>query len=169
MASWMNILVLCTGNSARSIIAEALFNHLGKGQVTAFSAGSSPTGMPNPFALQVLADNGLKITDARSKSWHEFSRTDAPEMDIVITVCANAAGETCPIWPGHPATAHWGVADPASATGSDETKIAAFAQCYDQMKERIDAFFDDGLTRENAIMRARQIEKRFPDNSLIAG
>jgi len=163
----MNILVLCTGNSARSIIAETLLNDIGKGQLTAFSAGSAPASMPNPFALKVLADNGHDTARARSKSWHEFSGADAPVMNVVITVCANAAGEVCPIWPGHPTTAHWGVADPAKLIGTDAEKLAAFESCYLEMKARIEAFYEGGINSQNAPMRARQIEMRFPDNQMI--
>jgi len=163
----VNILVLCTGNSARSIIAEALLNHIGAGKVSAYSAGSSPTGTPNPFALRVLKDNGLEIAHARSKSWHEFSGDDAPVMDIVITVCANAAGEVCSVWPGHPATAHWGVADPAAISGTETEISAAFLACYCALKARIEAFFDGDFDSQTAYMRARQIERDFGDNARI--
>ncbi|MBL8416851.1 MAG: arsenate reductase ArsC, partial [Dechloromonas sp.] len=117
-----NVLVLCTGNSARSILGEALFNHLGKGRVRAFSAGSQPSGKVNPVALETLAAHGVPWPNAghpRSKSWEEFSGSEAPQMDFIFTVCASAAGEACPIWPGHPATAHWGIADPAHVEPPD--------------------------------------------------
>jgi arsenate reductase len=108
-----NVLVLCTGNSARSILGEALFNHLGAGRVRAFSAGSQPSGKVNPVALETLEKHGVPLPEARSKSWDEFAAPGAPQIDFIFTVCASAAGETCPIWPGHPTTAHWGIADPA--------------------------------------------------------
>lgn len=109
-----NVLVLCTGNSARSILGEALFNHLGQGRVRAFSAGSQPSGKVNPVALETLEKHGVPFpAEARSKSWDEFAVPGAPKIDYIFTVCASAAGETCPIWPGHPTTAHWGIADPA--------------------------------------------------------
>ena len=137
-----NILFLCTGNSARSLIAEGIVRHRGGSKFAAFSAGSMPTGAPNPFALAVLQQMGIDTGFARSKTWDEFAGDESsgvPVMDLIITVCANAAGETCPIWPGHPSTAHWGVPDPAAVTGSDADKRAAFAVTFDQMSRRVDA------------------------------
>jgi arsenate reductase len=134
-----NVLVLCTGNSARSILGEALFNHLGGGRIRAFSAGSRPTGTVNPLALETLAKHGIPLPEARSKSWDEFVGGDAPQIDFIFTVCAAAAGETCPIWPGHPTTAHWGIADPAHV-GPLEARRAAFEQAYAQLRERVEAF-----------------------------
>lgn len=134
-----NVLFLCTGNSARSILAEAILRHYGTGRYNACSAGSMPTGMPNPAAIATLEARGIDHSFARSKSWDEFAGPDADTMDIVITVCANAAGETCPVWPGHPHTAHWGVEDPAAVTGSRDDIMAAFAVTYGQMKARVDA------------------------------
>lgn len=142
-----NILFLCTGNSARSLIAEGIVRHRGGSKFAAFSAGSMPTGAPNPFALAVLQQMGIDTGFARSKTWDEFAGDEfagdessgVPVMDLIITVCANAAGETCPIWPGHPSTAHWGVPDPAAVTGSDADKRAAFAVTFDQMSRRVDA------------------------------
>lgn len=134
-----NVLVLCTGNSARSILGEALFNHLGGGRIRAFSAGSRPTGTVNPLALETLAKHGISLPEARSKSWDEFVGGDAPQIDFIFTVCAAAAGETCPIWPGHPTTAHWGIADPAHVEPL-EARRAAFEQAYAQLRERVEAF-----------------------------
>lgn len=122
-----NVLILCTGNSARSVLSEALLNKLGEGRFRAFSAGSMPTGRVNPYAIKLLESKGYDCSAFRSKSWDEFSGNDAPKMDIVITVCDNAAGETCPIWPGAPVTVHWGFPDPAAVTGDDETILDAFS------------------------------------------
>ncbi len=135
-----NVLVLCTGNSARSILGEALFNALGKGRYIAHSAGSHPVGRVNPFALELLQQQGHSIAGLRSKSWDEFAATGTPELDFIFTVCDNAAGEVCPIWPGKPATAHWGIPDPASAEGGDEAKRAAFKTAYNQLARRIQLF-----------------------------
>lgn len=131
------VLFLCTGNSARSILAEALMNHWGKGRFKAFSAGSFPTGKVNPFALALLNQLGVQIENPRSKSWDEFAQSDAPALDFIITVCDNAAGEVCPIWPGHPMTAHWGVPDPAAVEGSDEDKMHAFRVAALTLEARI--------------------------------
>ena len=134
-----NVLVLCTGNSARSILGEALFNHLGQGRVHAFSAGSQPSGVVNPVALETLAAHGVPLPEARSKSWAEFATADAPPLDFIFTVCASAAGEACPIWPGHPATAHWGIADPAHVEPL-AVRRAAFETAYGELEKRIAAF-----------------------------
>lgn len=134
-----SILVLCTGNSARSILGEAVINRLGAGRFTAFSAGSKPTGAPNPFALALLQAEGIDTGFARSKSWDEFAAPGAPQLDIVITVCDSAAAETCPYWPGAPVSAHWGLPDPAGVTGDDATKAAAFAQTYAALTRRVQA------------------------------
>jgi arsenate reductase len=135
-----NVLVLCTGNSARSILGEALFNTLGYGKFIAHSAGSKPAGRVNPFALELLNRQGCSTEGLRSKSWDELAVPGAPEIDFVFTVCDNAAGETCPVWPGKPATAHWGIPDPASVEGDDATRRAAFRKAYDQLARRIQLF-----------------------------
>ena len=135
-----NVLFLCTGNTARSILAEALLNHIGKGKFRAFSAGSQPKGTVNPFAIKVLQKFEIPTDGLRSKSWNEFAAPDAPKMDFIFTVCDNAAGESCPIWPGHPTSAHWGIEDPAAVEGTDIQKEAAFVAAYQYMRNRIAAF-----------------------------
>ena len=135
-----NILILCTGNSARSIIGEALFNTMGAGRFKAYSAGSHPSGKVNPFAIEQVRGLGYPVENLRSKSWDEFAVPGAPQLDFVITVCDKAAGEMCPLWPGQPVTAHWGFPDPAAAEGSDEEKRAVFAQTLRQMRNRVQLF-----------------------------
>ena len=136
----INVLFLCTHNSARSVLAEATLNHIGKGRFKAWSAGSSPreNQQPNPLALEVLQAAGMSTTGLRSKSWDEFAGPDAPQMDLVITVCDNAAGEQCPFWPGHPATAHWGYADPSDVEGSDAQRLEAFRLTLHAIRRRLD-------------------------------
>jgi arsenate reductase len=134
-----HVLFLCTGNSARSILAEALLNHWGRGRFRAFSAGSAPTGRVNPHALDLLARMNIPAAGARSKSWDEFAVPGAPEIDLVITVCANAAGEACPVWPGRPTTAHWGVDDPAGVAGTPSEIAAAFCAAFDVLEHRVKA------------------------------
>lgn len=134
-----NILVLCTGNSARSILAEAILNREGKGRFRAFSAGSQPKGHPNPAGLDLLGSLGYATTSFRSKSWTEFAGPGAPQMDIIITVCDQAAGETCPYWPGHPLVAHWGIPDPSDVDGTPEQKRAAFQEAYRRLMTRVTA------------------------------
>lgn len=134
-----NILVLCTGNSARSVLGEVLFNSLGKGMFKAYSAGSKPAGTVNPGAIEWLQAHGFSTEGLRSKSWDEFSRPDAPEFDFIFTVCDNAAKEACPIWLGHPATAHWGIPDPAHVEG-DAARHAAFNKAAEQLTRRIGLF-----------------------------
>lgn len=140
MTTAINVLFLCTHNSARSIVAEVLLNALGKGRFQAFSAGSSPRegGSPNPLGLQVLREHGFSTDGLRSKSWDEFATPDAPKMDLIITVCDNAAGETCPYWPGNPASAHWGYPDPSAAAGGDDAKREAFRQTLHAMRRRLE-------------------------------
>ena len=135
-----NVLFLCTGNSARSIMAEAILNSLGRGKFKAYSAGSHPTGQINPFALELLQKNKLPTSELRSKDWNEFSRPDAPFMHFVFTVCDQAAAESCPVWPGQPMTAHWGVTDPAAVQGSEASKRAAFLKAYTELYRRISLF-----------------------------
>ncbi|MEL3891669.1 arsenate reductase ArsC [Ferrovibrio sp. MS7] len=135
-----NVLFLCTGNSARSILAEAIMNQLGQGRFRAYSAGSFPKGQVHPFALDLLEKSGHPIKDLRSKSWDEFAKPDAPHMDFVFTVCDNAANEVCPIWPGQPMSAHWGLADPAAVEGSEVEQRLAFADTYRMLTNRIRIF-----------------------------
>ena len=137
-----NVLFLCTGNSARSILSEAILNRLGEGRFKAFSAGSKPVGRVNPGALELLHELGYSTEGLRSKSWDEFARPDAPTMDYVITVCNNAAGETCPAWPGHPATEHWDIEDPAGVGDSNEERRAAFETANATLDGRIRGFVD---------------------------
>jgi arsenate reductase (thioredoxin) len=140
MEKTYNILFLCTGNSARSVMAEAFTWAAGKGRFNTFSAGSHPTGRVNPFAVEQIASTGYPSERLRSKSWDEFARPDAPTMDFIITVCDNAAGEVCPYWPGHPATAHWGFEDPAAVEGTDEQKRASFNKVARQIMQRVALF-----------------------------
>jgi protein-tyrosine-phosphatase len=135
-----NVLFLCTGNSARSILAEAILNRVGKGRFRAFSAGSQPKGEVHPYALQLLGSLNHDVSFARSKSWEEFAAPGAPEMNFVFTVCDNAANEACPVWPGQPMTAHWGVPDPAAADGTEAEKHLAFAEAYRMLNNRISIF-----------------------------
>ena len=136
----LNVLFLCTHNAARSILAEPLLNTLGKGRFKAYSAGSEarPDGRPHPLTLQALQRAGVDTTGLRSKNRDEFASPDAPHMDLVITVCDNLAGEVCPVWPGHPATAHWGYPDPSAGDAPDEKKLAAFHQTLETMRQRIE-------------------------------
>ena len=135
-----HVLFLCTGNSARSILAEVVMNAMGKGRFIAHSAGSNPTGRVNPFAIELLQKNRFSVDGLRSKSWDEFAAPGAPPLDFVFTVCDNAAGEVCPYWPGQPVTAHWGVEDPAAAEGSDDDKRKAFVRALTTLQRRIELF-----------------------------
>jgi protein-tyrosine-phosphatase len=135
-----NVLFLCTGNSARSIMAEAILNKVGLGKFRAYSAGSQPKGRVNPYTLQLLQSLGYDTSTYRSKSWNEFAKPGAPPLDFAFTVCDNAAGETCPIWPGQPMTAHWGIPDPAEAKGSDAEIALAFKDAYRMLHQRIGIF-----------------------------
>lgn len=158
----LNVLVLCTGNSARSVLGEALFNHLGAGRVRAFSAGSRPSGRVNPVALETLQKHGIAVSDVRSKSWDEFNAgavSPGLTFDYIFTVCDNAANEACPVWPGHPATAHWGIPDPAHVEPM-EACSAAFEAAYRQLRRRIEAFLAlplETMTSEEAKAAAQRI------------
>jgi arsenate reductase len=150
-----NVLVLCTGNSARRIMAEAIFNAVGKGRFRAFSTGSHPVGTVNPYARRQLQAVHYPVTGLRSKSWDEFAKPDAPHMDFVITVCDKAAGEVCPVWPGHPVTAHWSFEDPAAIQGSDEDKRRAFDRVFLQIAQRVRIFAELPLaTLEKTAIKA---------------
>jgi arsenate reductase len=137
-----NVLFLCTGNSARSILGEAILNHVCNrdGRFRGFSAGSHPKGHPHPFALELLRNNAIPTADLRSKSWDEFARPGAPELDFIVTVCDQAAGEQCPYWPGKPMTAHWGLPDPAAIEGGEDLKRKAFMETFVELRRRIDLF-----------------------------
>ena len=155
----LNVLFLCTGNSARSILAEAVLNHLGEGRFKAYSAGSRPQGAPNPFAISLLKREGIDTAFARSKSWDEFATPDAPHLDFVFTVCDNAAAEECPYWPGQPVSAHWGLPDPAAAQGSEAEKALAFADTYRALTRRIGAFVSLPIATLDAMtLKARLTE-----------
>ena len=154
-----NVLFLCTGNSARSILAEAILNGIGKGRFRAFSAGSHPAGEVNPYAIELLQQQSLGTSELRSKNWDEFAAAGAPHLDFVFTVCDNAAGETCPIWPGQPMTAHWGIEDPAAVEGSDEAKRNAFAQAFILLQRRISLFASLPLDKLDALAIKREVDQ----------
>ncbi len=159
MSRIFRVLVLCTGNSARSILGEMLFNHLGRGRIEAHSAGSKPGGTVNPVALETLAKHGVPCAGARSKSWDEFAVSSAPTFDFIFTVCGNAAQETCPVWPGHPTTAHWGIPDPAHIEPM-EARRAAFEDAYQSLRKRIEAFLAlplQTMSRDDVLTAARRI------------
>jgi len=158
MSKVYNVLFLCTGNSARSILAEALLDREGNGRFRAFSAGSFPKGEVHPAALELLAGCGFETGSLRSKSWDEFAGPDAPAIDFILTVCDNAAGETCPVWPGKPMTAHWGIEDPAAVEGPGQRK--AFQKAFDALQRRISLLLSlplDGLDRDTVQRRLREI------------
>src|SRR6266700_1268605 len=163
-----NVLFLCTGNSARSIMAEAILNLKGRPSFTAYSAGSNPKGSVHPAALRQLEKAHLPTDGYRSKSWEEFSAPDAPHLDFVFTVCDNAAAEVCPIWPGQPMTAHWGIPDPAAVHGTEAEKRLAFADAYRQMSNRIAIFVNlpiQSLDRLSLQKRLREIGTRLPESA----
>lgn len=154
-----NVLFLCTGNSARSIMAEVMLNQLGRDRFRAFSAGSRPTGKVNPLSIETLDGLGMNAGAVRSKSWEEFEAPGAPPIDVVLTVCDSAASETCPIWPGKPVTAHWGVEDPAAADGSDDDKRAAFRRAAQILRRRIEQLLALPVERlEAAALRAKLVQ-----------
>jgi arsenate reductase len=160
-----NVLFLCTGNSARSILAEALINHWGRGRFVGYSAGSTPKGKVHPIALELLEHLNMPTAGMRSKSWNEFEKPEAPKLDFVFTVCDNAAAETCPVWPGQPMTAHWGVADPAAVEGSDTDKWLAFRQAFRELESRIKIFTSlpiKSLDRVKLQERLRDIGRSRP-------
>jgi arsenate reductase len=154
-----NVLFLCTGNSARSILAEAILNRNGKGRFRAFSAGSDPKGEVNPFAINLLRRSGYDTSGLRSKSWAEFAHPAAPQLDFVFTVCDNAAGEACPLWPGQPMTAHWGIPDPAAATGSDAEVAVAFDGAYRMLRRRIELFLALPIAKLDRLVLASRLKE----------
>lgn len=154
-----NVLFLCTHNSARSVIAEAILNRLGQGKFKGFSAGSQPRGQIHPYALDLLAKNNYDVSALHSKSWDEFAEAGAPEMDFVFTVCDNAANEVCPVWPGQPMTAHWGVADPSTAEGSEAEKRFAFADTHRMLYQRIGIFVNLPLTSLSKMALQKRLDE----------
>ena len=165
MVAVRTVLVLCTGNSARSILAEALFNQLGNGRIAAFSAGSKPKGMPHPGAVRLLARRGIDTSGFRSKSWSEFTGPAAPEIDLAITVCGNAAGEACPLFPGTPLRAHWGLPDPADVSGSEAAVDAAYEQTWHLLEQRVRAM----LALDPAHLDRAEAERALAQIGLMEG
>jgi arsenate reductase (thioredoxin) len=163
-----NVLFLCTGNSARSILAEAIMNRVGKGAFRAYSAGSQPKGKVHPHSLDLLRRLGFDVSALRSKSWAEFSGPDAPKLDFVFTVCDSAAAESCPVWPGQPMTAHWGIPDPAAATGSEAEIRLAFADAYRMLNARISAFVSLPLRALDQLSLQKRLEEIGKDNGATA-
>jgi arsenate reductase len=159
MQNRYNVLFLCTGNSARSILGEAILNHRGKGRFQGYSAGSHPTGRVNPFALKQLESAGLPVEGLRSKSWDEFAKPGAPQMNFVFTVCDSAAAEPCPVWPGQPVTAHWGISDPASVTGSPEVTARAFLDAFVTMSRRIDLFLSLPMEKLDTLAVIKEVDR----------
>lgn len=155
----LNVLFLCTGNSARSILAEVMMNTMGAPRFKAYSAGSHPNGKVNPFAIELLQKNRLPVEGLRSKSWDEFAVPGAPELDFVFTVCDSAAGEVCPLWPGQPISAHWGVEDPAAVEGSDDDKRKAFFNAYNRLHNRIQLFLSLPLTKLDRVALTARLKE----------
>lgn len=154
-----NVLFLCTGNSARSVLAEAILNKLGNGRFRAFSAGSQPKGEVHPLAIKLLEAQAVDPSFARSKAWDEFAEDGAPKMDFIFTVCDNAAGEVCPVWPGAPITAHWGVPDPAAAEGTEAERSLAFAKAWQMLSNRIQPLLSLPLDKIDRLALERQLEE----------
>ena len=154
-----NVLFICTGNSARSILAESILNSLGQGRFKAFSAGSHPAGQVNPYAIGLLERNRLNTTNLRSKNWDEFTQADAPQLDFIFTVCDKAAGEVCPFWPGQPMSAHWGVEDPAAVDGSEDEKRKAFTKVFRVLNQRISLFMSLPLEKLDALTLKREMDQ----------
>jgi len=168
-----NVLFLCTGNSARSILAEAVLNHVGQSRFKGFSAGSHPAGKVNKYAVELLKRQGLSVAELRSKNWDEFVAPGAPQIDFVFTVCDNAAGETCPVWLGKPMTAHWGIEDPAAVAGSDDDKRRAFAKAFAEMSRRIALFVNlplaklDAMAIKHALDRIGELRGELYENPSV--
>ncbi|KPK57530.1 MAG: arsenate reductase ArsC [Gammaproteobacteria bacterium] len=165
-----NVLFLCTGNSARSIFGEALINHWGKGRFRGYSAGSTPKGEVHPLAVRLLEQLDLPSAGLRSKSWEEFSEPQAPVMDFVFTVCDNAAAETCPVWPGQPMSAHWGIPDPAAVEGDEKIRMQAFRQALNQLENRIKIFVSLPIQSLDRLRLQREIDRigDYPDAGVIS-
>ena len=159
MTTPYNVLFLCTGNSARSVMAERLMEHWGKGRFRAYSAGSHPTGNVNPLAIRMLAKANLPTDGLRSKAWDEFAAPGAPSLDFVITVCDQAAGEVCPVWPGKPVTAHWGVPDPAAVSGSEEQQLQAFREAFRLLEYRIKLFTSLPVEKLDRLTMSRKVRE----------
>jgi arsenate reductase (thioredoxin) len=158
MRTPLNVLFLCTGNSARSIMAEALLRQLGLGRFSAFSAGSHPKDQPNPLALEMIRGNKLPTDGLRSKSWDEFAQPGAPELHFVFTVCDQAAGEVCPVWPGQPITAHWGMPDPAAVTGDEAQQRRAFLHAFSELRARLTIFTSLPIEKLDRLALQRQLD-----------
>lgn len=165
-----NVLFICTGNSARSIMAESILNQLGRGRFLAFSAGSHPAGKVHPQVVELLQRNRFETSALRSKSWDEFAQAQAPQMDFVLTVCDKAAGEVCPYWPGQPVSAHWGVEDPASAQGNDDQKRKAFSDAFRILNIRISMFLSLPLEKLDKLALTKQLEEigKISDGQVVS-
>ena len=154
-----NVLFICTGNSARSILAESILNNLGQGRFKAFSAGSHPGGRVNPYAIELLERNRINTAELRSKSWNEFAQPNAPQLDFIFTVCDKAAGEVCPLWPGQPMSAHWGVEDPVTVEGSEDTKRKAFSDVFRILNRRISIFLSLPFEKLDALTLKHEMDQ----------